>query len=287
MRPRTPMAEVTAAAVAALRKATGAGMMDCKRALAESDGDPEAAKDWLRTQGLAGASKRAGRAAEQGAVEVLVEGPVGVIAELTAETDFVAKSADFTDTVAKLARLALDEGQEDLAELEFEGGTVGGFVVQMASTLGENVALGRVVVFESEDGVVDGYRHVQNGRGTIGVLVDLGGVDAGDEKARAVAHDVALHIASAAPRWVTREDVPADVVEKERAVLEELTRNEGKPDNAVPKIVEGRLNGFYKDNVLLEQGFVREPKTTVGKLVAGLGAQATIRRFARVKVGED
>ena len=287
MRPRTPMAEVTAAAVAALRKATGAGMMDCKRALAESDGDPEAAKDWLRTQGLAGASKRAGRAAEQGAVEVLVEGPVGVIAELTAETDFVAKSADFTDTVAKLARLALDEGQEDLAELEFEGGTVGGFVVQMASTLGENVALGRVVVFESEDGVVDGYRHVQNGRGTIGVLVDLGGVDAGDEKARAVAHDVALHIASAAPRWVTREDVPADVVEKERAVLEELTRNEGKPENAVPKIIEGRLNGFYKDNVLLEQGFVREPKTTVGKLVAGLGAQATIRRFARVKVGED
>jgi len=287
MRPRTPMAEVTAAAVAALRKATGAGMMDCKRALAESDGDPEAAKDWLRTQGLAGASKRAGRAAEQGAVEVLVEGPVGVIAELTAETDFVAKSADFTDTVAKLARLALDEGQEDLAELEFEGGTVGGFVVQMASTLGENVALGRVVVFESEDGVVDGYRHVQNGRGTIGVLVDLGGVDAGDEKARAVAHDVALHIASAAPRWVTREDVPADVVEKERAVLEELTRNEGKPENAVPKIIEGRLNGFYKDNVLLEQGFVREPKTTVGKLVAGLGAQASIRRFARVKVGED
>ena len=281
------MPEFTAADVAALRKASGAGMMDCKRALEETGGDLEAAKEWLRKQGLAGASKRAGRAAEQGAIEVLVEGGVGAVAELTAETDFVAKGADFTETVAKLARLAVDAGSDELAELELEGTTVGEHVTQLAAKLGENVALGRVIVFETADGLLDGYKHVQNDRGTIGVLVELGGVDAGDAKAREVAHDVALHIASAAPRWLSRDDVPADVVEKERAVLEELSRNEGKPENALPKIIEGRLNGFYKDSCLLEQGFVKEPKTTVQKVVQALGGDATVRRFARVKIGEE
>lgn len=281
------MADVSAADVAALRKATGAGMMDCKAALTESDGDLEKAKDWLRTKGLAGAGKRAGRAAEQGAIEVLVEGGVGAIVELTAETDFVAKGADFTATVAALARLAVDEAKEELEPLAFEGTTVEEHVTQLAAKLGENVALGRVVVFETTDGLLDGYKHLQSGRGTIGVLVELAGVDPSDAKAKEVAHDIALHVASAAPRWVTRDDVPADVVDKERIVLEELTRNEGKPDNAIPKIVEGRLNGFYKDNVLVEQGFVREPKTTVGKLLGELGKDATVRRFARVKIGED
>jgi len=281
------MADFSAADVAALRKASGAGMMDCKKALEESGGDLEAAKEWLRKQGLAGASKRAGRAAEQGAVEVLVEGGVGAIAELTAETDFVAKGADFTETVARLARLAIEAGKDELAELEFEGTTVGEHITQLAAKLGENVALGRVVVFETADGLLDGYKHIQNERGTIGVLVELGGVDPGDDKAREVAHDVALHIASAAPRWLSRDDVPADVVEKERAVLEELSRNEGKPENALPKIIEGRLNGFYKDSCLLEQGFVKEPKTPVKKIVGGLGGDATVRRFARVKIGED
>jgi elongation factor Ts len=261
--------------------------MDCKKALIESEGDFEAAKDWLRTKGLAGASKRAGRGAEQGAVEVIVEGGVGAVAELTCETDFVAKGVDFTGTAAALARLAVDEAKAELAEVAFEGSTVAEHVTQLAAKLGENVALGRVIVFETTDGVLDGYKHVQNDRGTIGVLVELGGVDASDPKAREVAHDVALHIASASPRYVRREDVPADVIDKERAVLEELTRNEGKPENAIPKIVEGRLNGFYKDNVLVEQAFVREPKTTVGALVESLGKDATVRRFARVKVGED
>jgi elongation factor Ts len=281
------MADVSAADVAALRKASGAGMMDCKKALQETGGDLEAAKEWLRKKGLAGASKRAGRAAEQGAIEVLVEGGVGAIAELTAETDFVAKGTDFTETVARLVRLAVDAGKDELSELEFDGATVGEHITQLAAKLGENVALGRVIVFETADGLLDGYQHVQNERGTIGVLVELGGVDRGDAKAQETAHDVALHIASAAPRWLSRDDVPADVVEKERAVLEELSRNEGKPENALPKIIEGRLNGFFKDNCLLEQGFVKEPKTTVAKFVEGLGGDATVRRFARVKIGED
>lgn len=281
------MADFSAADVAALRKATGAGMMDCKQALTETDGDMETAKDWLRKKGLAGAGKRSGRAAEQGAIEVKVDGGVGAIAELTAETDFVAKGGDFTATVAKLADLAVEHGKAELFALPFEGTTVEEHVTHLAAKLGENIALGRVVVFETTDGLIDGYKHVQNDRGTIGVLVELAGVDPSDAKAQEVAHDVALHVASAAPRWTTRDEVPADVLDKERAVLEELTRNEGKPDNAIPKIVEGRLNGFYKDNVLTEQAFVRDAKTTVGKLVEGLGAGATVRRFARVKIGED
>ena len=281
------MAEVKAADVAALRKASGAGMMDCKKALAETDGDMDAAKDWLRKKGLAGASKRAGRAADQGAIDVLVDGSVGAVVEVTAETDFVAKSADFTDTVSKLARLAVSEAKEELGDVPYEGTTVAEFIVQFASKVGENVALGRIVVFETSDGLLDAYRHVQNDRGTIGVLVELGGVERSDAKAQEIAHDIALHVASAAPRYVSRDDVPSDVIEKERAVLEELSRNEGKPEAALPKIIEGRLNGFFKDNCLLEQGFVREPKTTVAQLLASVGDGVTVRRFARVKIGEE
>ena len=281
------MPDVKAADVAELRKVTGAGMMDCKKALVESNGDLEGAKEWLRKKGLAGASKRAGRVADQGAIDVVVAGGTGAIAELTAETDFVAKSENFSATVSELAQLAVDLGTEELLESPFQGSTVSEFVVQLAATLGENVALGRIILFETSDGIVDGYRHVQNGRGTIGVLVDLGGVDPTDLQARDVAHDIALHVASAAPRYLSRDDVPEDVVAKERAVLEELSRNEGKPEAAMVKIIEGRMNGFFKDNCLLEQAFVREPKTTITQLLQGLGANATVRRFARIKIGEE
>lgn len=281
------MADVSAKDVAALRKQTGAGMMDCKRALEECDGDLEAAKDWLRTKGLAGAAKRAGRSADQGAVEVVVDGAVAALVELTCETDFVAKGADFKGAVAALAAQVAEHTDEHVAGQAFEGSTVAEAITQLGAKLGEKMELGRIVRYESADGLLDGYKHVQNERGTIGVLVELGGVSASDPKAREVAHDIALHIASAAPRYVRREDVPGDAIDKERTVLTELTRNEGKPENAIGKIVEGRLNGFYKDYCLLEQGFVREPKTTVGKLVQGLGGDATVRRFARVKVGED
>jgi elongation factor Ts len=283
------MAEISAKDVAALRKVTGAGMMDCKRALEESSGDMEAAKTWLREKGLAAAGKRAGRAAEQGTVDVVYEGTVGAVAELTCETDFVAKGAEFKNTVALLARQVMEQG-EDIAGQPFLGDqaqTVQDFVQGLAAKLGENIGLGRCIRFESTNGLVDGYKHIQNERGMIGVIVELVGVDPSDDKARAVAHDIALHVASAAPRWTTRDEVPADVIEAERQVLENLTRNEGKPDAAIPKIVEGRLGGFYKDNVLLEQGFVRDPKTTVGSLVQSLGPNASVTRFTRVKVGEE
>jgi elongation factor Ts len=284
------VADVSAADIAALRKQTGAGMLDCKKALEESNADLEAAKDWLRTKGLAGASKRAGRAADNGALDVAVEGTSAALVELTCETDFVAKGADFTGMVGDLVNQVLEETADGLADQPFIGDssqTVGEAVTQLGSKLGEKVELGRVVRYDSGDGILDGYKHLQNDRGTIGVVVELGGVNPTDPKAREAAHDIALHIASAAPRYVTRADVPAEVVDKERSVLEELTRNEGKPEQALPKIIEGRLNGFYKDNVLLEQGFVKEPKTTIKALVDSLGGDAEVRRFARVKIGEE
>jgi elongation factor Ts len=262
-------------------------VLDCRTALQETGGDIEAAKDWLRTKGLAGAAKRAGREAQDGAVEVIVEGGVGVIVELNCETDFVAKGADFRNMLAALAKIVAERGDDDLESRPYDGGTVGDAVKQLGATLGENVGLGRVARFEGTDGIVDGYKHIQSDRGNIGVLVELGGVDPSDARAREVAHDVALHVASAAPQYVTRDDVPADVVDKERTVLEELTRNEGKPEQAVPKIVEGRLNGFYKSTVLVEQPFIREPKTTVGKLLGELGKDATVRRFVRIQVGAE
>ena len=281
------MAEISAKDIAALRKQTGAGMLDCRTALQETGGDIEAAKDWLRTKGLAGAAKRAGREAQDGAVEVTVEGGVGAVVELNCETDFVAKGAEFRAMVAALAKIVVEQGDADVESRRYEGGTVGDAVKQLGATLGENVGIGRVARIASPDGIVDGYKHVQNERGTIGVLVELGGVDPADARSQEIAHDVALHIASAAPQYVTRDDVPADVVEKERTVLEELTRNEGKPEQALPKIVEGRLNGFYKNTVLVEQPFVRDPKTTVGKLVGELGKDAAIRRFVRIQVGAE
>jgi elongation factor Ts len=281
------MAEITAASVAALRKATGAGMMDCKRALEESDGDLDVAKDLLRTQGLAGASKREGREANQGAIDVRVDGGVAALVELNCETDFVAKGADFTDLLADLTGLVLAGHDADLGDAAYNGSTAGEAVTQLGSKVGEKIELGRVARFETSDGIVDAYKHLQTGRGIIGVLVELSGVDAADARVQEVAHEVALHIASAAPRWTRRDEVPADVLDKEREIFEELTRNEGKPEQAIPKIVEGRIGGFYRDNVLVEQTYVRDAKITIADLVAGLGGDATVRRFARVKIGEE
>ncbi|MBK5289487.1 MAG: elongation factor Ts [Acidimicrobiia bacterium] len=281
------MADIAAKDVAQLRKLTGAGMMDCKKALVETSGDIEAAKDWLRKKGLAGAAKREGRAADQGAIEVVVEGGVAAVVELNCETDFVAKGAEFKDFVGALANQVARDGDADLAGQAYDGSTVGETITQMGSRLGERIELGRIARYESADGILDGYKHIQNDRGTIGVLVELAGVSPDDANAQSVAHDIALHIASAAPRFVSKDDVPADAIEKEREVLTELTRNEGKPDDVIEKIVTGRLNGFYKDYCLLEQGFVKEPKTTIAKLVDGLGSGATVKRFVRIKVGED
>ena len=281
------MAEISAKDVAALRKVTGAGMMDCKRALLENDGDFERAKDWLREKGIAGAAKREGRAADQGAVEVLVTDDVGAVVELNCETDFVAKGEAFGRALAALTRLVVDEGDTDIGAKKIDGETVDDYVKGLSGTLGEKIELGRVFRFATTDGLLDGYKHIQNDRGTVGVLVELGGVDRGDKRAREVAHDIALHIASAAPRYVTRDEVPAEVVARERDIVEAQTREEGKPEQAWPKINEGKLNGFFKTVVLVEQSFVKDNKQTIDAVVKSLGPEARVRGFARVKIGEE
>jgi elongation factor Ts len=281
------MADVSAKDVAALRKQTGAGMMDCKAALLECDGDMVKAKDWLREKGKAGATKRSGRSADQGAIDVALDGTVAALVELNCETDFVAKSADYKDLVTRLAELVVREGDADVAKAKLDGVTVDETLTQLSAKIGEKVELGRIARFESSDGVLDAYKHIQSERGVIGVLVELGGVTPGDKKAAEVAHDLALHIASAAPRYVTRDEVPATEVEHERAIFEAQTREEGKPEQAVGKIVDGKLGGFFKQVALLEQPFVRDQKTTIAKLVSSLGGDATVRRFVRVKIGEE
>jgi elongation factor Ts len=281
------MADISAKDVAALRKITGAGMMDCKKALLENDGDFERAKDWLREKGIAGAAKREGRAADQGAIEVVVQDGVGAVVELNCETDFVAKGSAFGDALSTLTKLVVDEGDLELGSKQINGEPVDDYVKGLSGTLGEKIEVGRVFRFETTDGLLDGYKHIQNERGTVGVIVELGGVDRNDDEARTVAHDIALHIASAAPRFVSRDEVPSDQVARERDIYEAQTKEEGKPEQAWPKIIEGKLNGFFKTVALVEQAFVKDNKQTIDAVVKGLGPNAHIRGFARVKIGEE
>jgi elongation factor Ts len=264
------MAEFTAKDVQRLRQEVGAGMMDAKRALQESGGDHDAAKRWLREQGLAQASKRLDRESSQGAIAVSSTDGAAAAVELRCETDFVAKAPEFTGLVATLAG-EVAAGGEQAAEGRADD------ITDLGVTLKENIALGRVIRFEAASGsVLDTYLHLQSDRGVIGVLVELDGGD------RALAHDVALHIASAAPRYLSRDDVPSEVVAAEREVLENLTRKEGKPEQAIAKIVEGRLTGFFKDLCLLEQPFVKDQKQTITQLLGG----AKVTRFARLEIGK-
>jgi elongation factor Ts len=265
------MADFSAKDVQALRKATGVGMMDAKRALTENDGDFEKAVVWLREKGLSKAAERADRANEQGAVAIARQGNTAAIVELNCETDFVAKSAEFTGLLDTLAAAVVADGEAAIAAHQDA-------VDDLRITLKENIAPGRVARFETpEGGVLFAYLHTQSGRGVNAVMVELKG---GDE---ALAKEIALHIAFARPTYLSREDVPAEVVANERQVQEAITRNEGKPEAAVPKIVEGRLTGFFKQLVLLEQDFVKDNKITIGKLVADAGA--TLTRFAQVEIG--
>ncbi len=263
------MAEFTAKDVHALRQATGAGMMDCKRALQETAGDMEAAKLWLREQGLAGAAKRAEREAAQGAVAVAVEGRQAAIVELRCETDFVAKAEPFVNLVEELARLVAAKGEQAAGERASS-------VDDLRTTLKENISIGRIVRFDAAtDSLLGSYLHVQAGRGVNAVLVELRG---GSEE---LAHDVAVHIAFARPQYLRREDVPDAEVAAERATLERMSRNEGKPEAALPKIVEGRLNGWFRERCLLEQPYVKDEKRSIGDLLGS----AEIVRFAQVEVG--
>jgi elongation factor Ts len=259
----------TALDVKALRDSTGAGMMDCKKALEETDGDLDAAKQLLREKGLAASAKRDDRDNNQGVVAVVVDGDVGAMVLLKSETDFVAGSDQFKAEAEALAELVAAKGADAVAERAAE-------LEELKITLKEKIDLGDVVHMAAAAGNVIGhYEHIQGGRGVNGVLVEVAGGTPD------LAHDVAVHIAFARPRYLAREDVPADVVEAERKTLETITLNEGKPEQAVPKIVEGRLNGFFKDVCLLEQPYAKDDKQSIKQFIGS----ATIVRFAQVEIG--
>ena len=259
----------TAKDVQSLRQATGAGMMDSKRALETTDGDLEAAAKWLREQGLAASAKRADRDNAQGVVALHVVGPVGALVELKCETDFVAGSDQFKAEAETLAKLVVagDERSVESRKAELD---------DLKITLKENIELGRVVRLQAGPGeVLDSYLHVQGGRGVNGVLVVLAGGDT------ALAHDIAVHVAFARPKYLTRDEVPADVVAAERDTLETISRNEGKPEAALPKIIEGRMQGFFKGIVLVDQPYAKDDKQSIAQLLGN----ASIVAFAQVEIG--
>jgi elongation factor Ts len=265
------VAEIRAQDVQALRRATGAGILDAKKALEEAGGDLERAAQILREKGIVSAAKRADRESSEGAVALsMVDERVGALVELRCETDFVAKSPDFVNTANEIAAAVASDGVE-VAEKFTD------MVDSLRIGLKENISLGRIVRLEASEGQrVSGYLHVQADRGVNGVLVQLQG---GSSE---LAHDLALHIAFSRPRYLDRAQVEPEVVEQERATLETLTRNEGKPEAALPKIVAGRMEGFYKSVCLLDQPFVKDEKRAVKDVLQG----ATIVAFAQVVVGE-
>jgi elongation factor Ts len=269
------MAEISAKDVKALRDATGAGILDAKKALIETDGDHEAAARLLREKGLAKAEQRSNRDAAQGAIAAAFVPETGVAAlvQLRSETDFVAKSAPFIQLATELAAAVATDG-EGAADARKDA------IDDLAVTLKENIHLGRVVRFVAAEGnILETYLHMQSGRGVNGVLVEIAGGTV------ELAHDVAVHIAFGKPAYRTREEISPEAVESERATLEAQTRNEGKPEAAIPKIVEGKLQGWYKQvpgGVLLEQPYAKDDKQTVSQVLGS----ATLVRFAQVLIGE-
>lgn len=289
------MAAITAALVKELREKTGAGMMDCKTALKENDGDMEAAIDWLRTKGLAKAAKKAGRVAADGLVGVASQGTKGAVVEVNSETDFVARNEKFQEMVRDIASVALgtDGNLEALKGAAFPGSdkNVDEYVTSMIATIGENMSVRRANVFSVSEGVVASYLHnaAGDGVGKIGVLVAL--ESAGDaEKLTALGRQVAMHVAATNPLAATTEEVDAAVVEKERAVFAEQARESGKPDNIIEKMVEGRIRKFLEEVVLLKQTFVIDGENTVEQALknaeGSVGAPIKLVAFARVELGE-
>jgi elongation factor Ts len=263
------MPEFTAKDVQALRQSTGAGMMDAKKALQENGGDAEAAAKWLREKGLAKSAAREDRDNAQGTVAVSAVDGVAAIAQLKCETDFVAKSDQFSTLVQEIATLVAVEG-EAAAQKKAEA------IDDLKVVLKENIELGEIIRIEAAAGnVIDTYVHRQDGRGVLGVIVELEG---GSEE---LAHDIAVHIAFSKPKYLTNDEVPEAEVAAERETLESITRAEGKPEQAIAKIVEGRLGAWFKEQVLIDQPYVKDDKQTIAQLLGS----AKIARFAVVSIG--
>jgi elongation factor Ts len=288
------MAEITAATVKELRERTGAGMMDCKKALAENNGEMEAAIDWLRAKGLSAAAKKAGRTAAEGLVGVAVEGKRGALVEVNSETDFVAKNELFQQFVANVAKLALKHGTdvEALSAVAYPGGgTVSEALTENIAKIGENQSLRRAAVVEVGEGAVVPYVHNQvvPGLGKIGVLVALESTAPADTLT-ALGKQIAMHVAAAHPLALNAEDLPADLIERERSIAMEKAKESGKPQNIIEKMVEGGLAKFRKENALTSQLFVMDGKTPVAEVVASAakdaGAAIELKHFVRFQLGE-
>jgi len=270
---------ITAALVKELRDTTGAGMMDAKKALTETNGDIEAAVDWLRTKGLAKAAKKAGRTAAEGLVGVAVNGGVGVAVEVNSETDFVGKNAEFQEMVAGITAAALNVSDVDaLKAADMGGKTVETVVTDKIATIGENMSVRRMAKIEGD--VVGSYIHTAaaDGMGRIGVLVALKG---GDE---ATAKQIAMHVAATNPASLSEADLDEAVVEREKTVLTEQARESGKPDAVIEKMIVGRMKKFYSEVTLVNQAFVMNPDVTVGEAAKEAGAEVV--GFVRLEVGD-
>ena len=270
------MAQITAALVKELREITGAGMMDCKKALVECEGDKDKAIDYLREKGIAKAAKKAGRIASEGVVAAASDGSTACIVEVNSETDFVAKNENFQNLVKKIAEHIVATKPADMDALnasELDGKTVAEVMTEAVASIGEKLSLRRFEVYTSEDGKLATYIHMG---GKIGVIVELSG--GADELGK----DVAMQIAAAKPQCIGRDDVDADALAHEREVLRKQALEEGKPEKIVEKMVDGRINKYYKEVCLVEQEFVKDSDKTIKDILAGV----EVRRFARFEMGE-
>ena len=277
------MAEFTAKDVMKLREQTGAGMMDCKRALVDADGDMDKAADLLRERGIAKAAKRASKIAAEGIVYALVEGKTGVLVEVNCESDFVAKGDKFKELVDAVAKQIAAVKPADVAALlasDMGGKTVETYIQEQVAVIGEKISVRRFTVYQSE-GFVETYIHMG---GTMGVMLDFTGEPT--EKAKAVAHDVALHVAFAKPQYMTEAEVSAETLEKEKNILLQEVINEGKPANIAEKIVMGKIKKFYEENCLMDQKFVKDDKVTVAQVLAKAGAGVALKQFCFFVRGE-
>ena len=286
------VATITASMVSELRAKTGAGMMDCKKALSEADGNIDEAVDILRKKGLSAAAKKSGRVAAEGMIVAAGEGNLGVVVEVNSETDFVAKNEGFQTFAAGVANAVLNAAPADVAALAATafpgtGRNVAEEQTQQIATIGENINVRRFARFEVKAGAVVSYIHAG---GKIGVLVELATEKGSDERVVALARQLAMHVAAASPQYLRREEVPAEVVEKEKEIMRVKAKESGKPDNIIEKILEGQVNKYFGEVCLLEQAYVIDPDQKINKVVAALakeiGSPVELTRYVRFQLGE-
>lgn len=282
---------ITAAMVSELRKKTGAGMMDCKKALTETAGNMDDAVDFLRKKGLSAAAKKSGRVAAEGMVVAASEGSIGALVEVNAETDFVAKNDAFKAFAAGIAQVVLAAPGSDVEALKAlpypeTGRTVAEELTHQIATIGENMDIRRFEQIDAGQGVVSSYVH---GAGKIGVLVELQ-TESTDGRVAELGRQIAMHVAAAAPQYLTRDDVPSVVVDKEKEIMRVKALDSGKPENIVEKIITGQINKYFGEVCLLEQAFVIDPDQKVGKIVEALakelGTEIKLNSYARFQLGE-